>query len=367
MSSCCEKGPDPVPTTPPPEPRGGGGDCCGGGRRRRDWLLIASIAVLVVALGLHLSGLAEAGPPFIAGFCHSVADLAGMMWWGTLAGIVAIAFIRHVPRRRIERWLGRKGDFRGLARAVAAGVLFDLCSHGILLVAMQLYRKGLGLGQTVAFLVASPWNSFSMTFVLFALVGVKWTLAFLFGSLVVAFLSGLVFDWLERSGRVPANPWTSGFEGEAASEPGFRESVSPLLRRPAGWLALLKGGLVESRMVVRWMLFGVILASVIRVAVPPDAFANWFGPTMAGLLLTLLAATIIEVCSEGSSPIAADLLHRAAAPGNGFAFLMAGAATDYTEILALRETTRSWRIALLLPAVTVPQVVLLAWLMNRAG
>ena len=61
------------------------------------------------------------------------------------------------------------------------------------------------------------------------------------------------------------------------------------------------------------------------------------------------------------------LLHRAAAPGNAFAFLMAGAATDYTEVLALRETTRSWKISLLLPALTVPQVVLIGWLMNRFG
>ena len=63
--------------------------------------------------------------------------------------------------------------------------------------------------------------------------------------------------------------------------------------------------------------------------------ASWFGPTVSGLLLTLVAATIIEVCSEGSSPIAADLVTRGGAPGNGFAFLMSGAATDYTEIMVL--------------------------------
>lgn len=326
---------------------------------------MGSLGIVAIAIALHLSGLDHRAPAFLSAFCHSVSELAGLMWWGTLAGILAIAFLQYVPRRRIEQWLGSRGDASGLLRAVAAGVLFDLCSHGILLVAMQLYRKGLGLGQTIAFLVASPWNSFSTTFVLFALVGLKWTLVFLFASLVVAFVAGALFDRLERAGRVPANPWRARFEGDAATEPGFLESLAPLLRRPAGWLEILKGGLLESRMVVRWMLFGLVLASVIRVAVPQETFADWFGPTMLGLVLTLVAATIVEVCSEGSSPIAADLLHRAAAPGNGFAFLMAGAATDYTEVLALRETTRSWRIALLLPALTVPQVVVLAWIMNR--
>jgi uncharacterized membrane protein YraQ (UPF0718 family) len=73
------------------------------------------------------------------------------------------------------------------------------------------------------------------------------------------------------------------------------------------------------------------------------------------------------VCSEGSSPIAADLLTRAKAPGNGFTFLMAGAATDYTEIMVLRETTQSWKAALILPALTVPQVLLIGWALNVFG
>jgi uncharacterized membrane protein YraQ (UPF0718 family) len=56
---------------------------------------------------------------------------------------------------------------------------------------------------------------------------------------------------------------------------------------------------------------------------------------------------------------------RAAAPGNAFAFLMAGVSTDYTEILVMREATKSWKIAFFLPLVTVPQIVLLGWLMNQ--
>lgn len=54
----------------------------------------------------------------------------------------------------------------------------------------------------------------------------------------------------------------------------------------------------------------------------------------------------------------------AAAPGNAFTFLMVGAATDYTEIMALKETTRSWKISLFLPLLTVPQILVISWLMN---
>jgi uncharacterized membrane protein YraQ (UPF0718 family) len=120
-------------------------------------------------------------------------------------------------------------------------------------------------------------------------------------------------------------------------------------------------------MVFRWLLFGIVLAVLIRAAVPLDLYQNYFGPTVAGLMLTLLAATIIEVCSEGSTPIAADLLTRAAAPGNGFTFLMAGVATDYTEIMVLKDVTKSWKIALFLSLITLPQVLLIGWILNVAS
>jgi hypothetical protein len=46
---------------------------------------------------------------------------------------------------------------------------------------------------------------------------------------------------------------------------------------------------------------------------------------------------------------------------------MAGAATDYTEILSLRATTRSWKATLALPLISTPQVLLIGWLIHRFG
>ena len=84
------------------------------------------------------------------------------------------------------------------------------------------------------------------------------------------------------------------------------------------------------------------------------------------MLSTIAVATIIEVCSEGTTPIAADVVGRGQATGNGFAFLMSGVATDYSEIVILKETTQSWKISLFLPLVTVPQIILVAMLLNNA-
>jgi len=294
----------------------------------------------------------------------SVFDLVNTMWWGVTIGILMISLLARIPREFVISILGTRQGFTGILRATAAGLLLDLCSHGILMVGAKLYERGASIGQVTAFLIASPWNSFSLTLVLIALVGFWWTMGFIVLSMLIAIIVGVMFDALVKRGTLPANPQQidlpEGFRFWANARQAIKET-----QFSAGFIgATLKNGIKESRMVMRWILFGVILASLIRAFLSPEIFGTWFGPTLAGLGLTVIVATILEVCSEGSTPIAADLLTRANAPGNGFAFLMTGVSTDYTEIMVLKETTRSWKIALFLPLLTVPQVLLVAWLLN---
>jgi uncharacterized membrane protein YraQ (UPF0718 family) len=72
---------------------------------------------------------------------------------------------------------------------------------------------------------------------------------------------------------------------------------------------------------------------------------------------------VLEVCSEGTSPIAFEIFAKTGVLGNPFIFLMAGVATDYTEI-GLLWSNIGKRTALWLPAITVPQILLLGFLLN---
>ncbi len=341
-------------------------DSCCTTKKRMDWLLVSSLIVVTVAYLAHLllhQQLHEVR--FISSFAHGAFELMNKMWWGLIAGIIAVSVLARIPRKFVMSVLGKSGGLSGLFRATAAGLLLDLCNHGILLVGMQLYRRGASLGQTMAFLIASPWNSLSLTIVLVALIGLKWTLIFVLLSGLVAIVSGLIFELLVHHTYLPANPNAYDLPGDFDFWREARESWASAKLSPSELGEMLRHGFAESRMVLRWIFLGVVLASAIRALIPSDdVFASWFGPTIGGLFLTLVAATVIEICSEGSSPIAADLVTRGAAPGNGFTFLMSGAATDYTEIMSLRNTTVSWKIAMALPVVTVPQVLLLGWILN---
>ena len=92
-------------------------------------------------------------------------------------------------------------------------------------------------------------------------------------------------------------------------------------------------------------------------------FTQWMGPGPGGPLFTLLGATVIEVCSEGSIPIAFEIFNKSGALGNALVFLMAGVATDYTEISLLWSQIGK-RTALLLPLISIPPILLLAYLGN---
>ena len=337
--------------------------CCDA-PRRRDYLFWVSLCTVVLAY--PIGGILQHDhASILSTFSGGIFELFNKMWWGIAIGIVFVGILARIPREMVMAVLGRERGTRSLFRATLAGVFLDLCSHGILAVGMKLYERGASIGQVIAFLLASPWNSFSLTLILFGLIGVSWTLLFIFLSLVIGIVTGSIFDRLVERGQLPDNPWQEQLSDETPLLEQWRAYRQTLQFSLQGTLGILRDGFAGSRVVIRWSLFGLVLAGLIRAFVPEEAFATWFGATMGGLWLTLLATTIIEVCSEGSTPIAADLMNRASAPGNSFTFLMAGVATDYTEIMSIRDTTRSWRLALCLPLVTVPQVILIGALLNQ--
>ncbi len=341
--------------------------------KQHDWLMLICGSVVIVGYFAYLFFVSGSHvftddllPNWLHTFFHTIYEMVNSMWWGVISAAIFVGLLERIPRELIVSLLGKAGSKRGVFRATLAGLLLDLCNHGILMVGMKLYERGASIGQVMAFLIASPWNSLTLTLILVGLIGLPLTLLFILCSLVIAWISGWVFDSLVKRALLPENPnqvefksvpFLSGLKKAWKQEDWSSKAVFNM-----GWQ-----GFKESKSVLRWVFFGIILIALIRSFVPEDSFGIWFGASASGLFLTLLAATIIEVCSEGSSPIAADLVNRAGAPGNAFTFLMAGAATDYTEIMAVQNTTKSWKIAIALPLITIPQVLFIGWLMNTMG
>ena len=116
------------------------------------------------------------------------------------------------------------------------------------------------------------------------------------------------------------------------------------------------------KMVLWWFVIAMVISSYIAAFVPHGLFEQYFGPSFFGLLTTLAATSVIEICSEGSSILAFELYKQTGSIANVFVFLLAGVATDYTEI-GLIWTTVGKRTAILLPLLSVPIIMLMGYLL----
>ena len=116
-------------------------------------------------------------------------------------------------------------------------------------------------------------------------------------------------------------------------------------------------------MVLLWVSLGFTFSAVFGTVLPQQWWMRFFGPSVGGLAATLGAATLFEVCSEGTAPLAVELYRRTGALGNAFGFLMAGVVTDFTELSAVWANLGGKTVGWLL-VVTLPQVFLLGMVMN---
>jgi uncharacterized membrane protein YraQ (UPF0718 family) len=293
--------------------------------------------------------------PLFAPLNDSLLQYLGIVWWAVLLGLVLGGVIDYfVPDGFVVRLLGGRSRLT-LINAVLAGFLMSACSHGILAIAIQLYKKGAGVPAVITFLLASPWANLPMTVLLFGFFGVQ-ALLFVGGAMLVALITGLVFTVLDQL------RWIEGPASDVDAADVSWDRVTNFDAKKSA-RGVLIGSISLANMVLWWILIGVLAAALIGAYVPEHLFMEYLGPNLAGMLVTLLFATILEVCSEGTSPIAFEIFNKTAALGNPFVFLMAGVATDYTEI-GLLWSNIGKRTAIWLPVVTVPQILLLGMWFN---
>ena len=293
-------------------------------------------------------------PPFQA-LNESLLSYLGIVWWAVLLGLVLGGIIDYfVPDGFVIRFLGKRNKMT-LINAVLAGFLMSACSHGILAIAIQLYKKGASVPAVITFLLASPWANLPMTVLLFGFFGWK-ALLFVLGAMVIALVTGVIFTVLDRFGLI------EGPAKDIDEEDVSWDRITNFdMRKSAKGVAI--GFVSLANMVLWWILIGILAASIIGAYVPEHWFMDYMGPNLTGMLVTLLFATVLEVCSEGTSPLAFEIFNKTAALGNPFVFLMAGVATDYTEI-GLLWSNIGKRTAIWLPIVTVPQILLLGFWFN---
>ncbi len=314
--------------------------------------ILTLVLLLLVALSYVV--------PILVPFRENLLMYFKVIWRPALLGLFLGGLIEHfIPQQYISQVLAQHKK-RTILYAVGLGFFASTCSHGILALSMQLYKKGASTSAVVAFLLASPWANLPLTLMLLGFFGVVKALYIILVAIVIALTTGMVFQWMEHHHFVERNK--KSLEYDAAFSIGkdikkrFRNyhlSTEQVKNDLAG---IFRGALGLADMILWWTLIGLALASLAGAYVPSGIFQHYMGPTFLGMLVTLGVATVIEVCSEGTAPLAFEIFRQTGALGNSFVFLMAGVATDYTEIGILWQNIGR-RTAILLPVITVPQIL----------
>lgn len=337
--------------------------------KQKPWFkepLFLMAGVILVFYLLNLGFLATGNKVLVPVFEKFFSYLR-LTWWAIGLGLLIGSLIEILVPEGLMVNLLAKGK-KSIFLAVFLGFLASACSHGILAIAVSLYKKGASTAATLAFLLAAPWANLAITVLLFALFGAK-ALFIIGGAILIAIVAGFIFQILEEKGLIESH----GDTGTTLLRPERSQGTSDGQTRTAGikwpgWrnlaIGVVKSSWSLAKMVAWWVLLGFFLGSILGTFIPEEVFHQYFGPSILGMLATLVLASVIEVCSEGSAPMALELFQKTGAFGNTFVFLMAGVATDFTEI-GLVWTNIGKKAAIALLAVTVPLIVLIGYFLNQ--
>ncbi len=323
-------------------------------------IVISTLAILILSFFISI----------LEPFTKAFFEYFQMIWWAILLGFLLGGIIDYfIPKEYIEKYLSRHQK-RTILYSIIFGFLMSACSHGILAISMELYKKGASTSAVIAFLMASPWANLPITILLIGFFGIK-AFFLIIATLILATTTGLIYQILDRKGLVECNSCTMGEDRPVLTEFSIIQDIKKRWKNykftHKNNLKAVKGTLQGSwsltKMVLWWLIIGMVMASFARAYIPTTLFVEYMGPTIIGLLITLLFATIIEVCSEGSAPLAFEIFNQTGAFGNSFIFLVSGVITDYTEI-GLIWSNIGKKAAIWLPIITIPQALLIAYLFN---
>ncbi|MFH1478276.1 MAG: permease [Candidatus Omnitrophota bacterium] len=301
--------------------------------------------------------------PILAPFRENLIMYFKKMWWAVSLGLILGGVIDHfIPREYVSHILSKPRK-RTILYSVILGFFMSACSHGILALSIELHKKGASNPAVVAFLLASPWANLPLTIMLLAFFGLK-ALYIIVAAVIIAITTGFIYQVLESKNLIEINKNILETKKDFSIAKDIRSRFFSHKFSMEDIKGIYRGSVSLANMVLWWIIIGMVFASLASSYVPRSVFQNYMGPSIFGMLVTLTVATILEVCSEGTAPLAFEIYRQTLAFGNAFVFLMAGVVTDYTEIGLLYFNVGK-RVAILLPIITVPQVIIFGIIANK--
>jgi len=260
-------------------------------------------------------------------YVNAFASMLGSMSPYLLLGFL-IAGLLHafVPSSIYSHYLAGTG-LRSVAMAAAFGIPLPLCSCGVLPTAVALRRSGASRAASTSFLIATPQTGVDSIAATYSMMGLSFAILRPVAALVTSVIGGLAVGHWERKGTLDDVVQEANYEFNELPR-GFWNKV----------VATFKYGFFDMMQSIgRWLLIGLVVATLITVLLPDDFFSTYARWPLLNMFIIVLVAVPMYVCATGSIPIAAALMLKGMSPGCALVLLMAGPAANLASMFVVNK------------------------------
>ncbi|MBU3114510.1 permease [Clostridium lacusfryxellense] len=216
--------------------------------------------------------------------------------------------------------------------ALFAGFLFPVCDCAIVPVGARLIKKGVPLPAAVTFMLAAPiTNPIVIASTLYAFPSQPFIAIYrVCLGMVIAFLVGGAFIFAPEKGvtlfdNIDEIPCNCGFcSDDFTNKKGVLGKLDAIFRHAGA----------EFFQIGKFIIIGSLLSSIMQTIVPKELFSSLGGGTIISLLIMMLFAFILSVCSSSDAFIARTFVNQFPI-GAIMGFLVLGPMLDIKNLLML--------------------------------
>lgn len=255
-----------------------------------------------------------------------VSMLNGMSPYLLLGFFIAGLLHAFVPSTIYSRYLAGTG-LKPVVTAAAFGIPLPLCSCGVLPTAVALRRSGASRAASTSFLIATPQTGVDSIAATYSMMGLPFAILRPVAALVTSLFGGLAVGHWERKGALDDVHESANYEFSELPQ-GFWNKVKETLKY--GFFDMMQS-------IGRWLLIGLVVATLITVLLPDDFFSTYARWPLLNMFIIVLVAVPMYVCATGSIPIAAALMLKGMSPGCALVLLMAGPAANVASMFVVNN------------------------------
>ena len=307
-----------------------------GAVRRIDRVWLA-IGLLFLGLALFLPGQAVASASFA---------LDAFVWIlpFLLVSVLLAGWLKAAGADRVIGATVSRSPVRAVVVFAAAGALSPFCSCGVVPLIAALLAAGVPLPAVMAFWVASPLMDPEMFVLMWAMLGLEFTLAKTLAAFGLGLGAGFATLAAERAGLFAAPLRAISTCGSGCGT----GTLAPMELRWAFWrdAARRAAFTAEARdiglFLAKWLLFAFTIESLMVRWLPPETIVSHLGgENVYAIPLAVAIGVPAYLNGFAAVPLIGELMAMGMAPGAALAFLVAGGVTSLPAAMAVFALVRA--------------------------